>query len=55
MDDHDNAVHRDDEADLGQGTGTVGSRDQREPVVQVKDMDGVAQNVEHVLVADPVF
>lgn len=55
MDDDDDAVHCDDEANLYQGAGSIRPSDQRELVIQVEDVDRIAEGMEHVLVRDPML
>lgn len=55
MDDHDDAIDRDDKADFDQRAGSIRSCDQREPVVQVEDVDRIAEGMEDVLVGDAVL
>jgi len=55
VDDHDDAVDRDDNADFGQPAGSIRPGDQREPVVQLEDVDRIAEGMEDVLVGDSVL
>jgi hypothetical protein len=55
MDDHRDTVRRDNEADLDQQADPIWPSDQREPVIQLENVDRIAERMAHVLIPDPVF
>ena len=55
MDDDDDAVHRDDEADFDEGADSIRPSDQREPVIQVETWTGLRKAWSMSSSATPCF